>query len=121
MTARLGVSPRTFEAVLQALAAKGFVESRRGPQGGYRLARVGITMDEIIRAVEGIDDEEVSEGSSELIRQVMLPALASAEAAYLKALRRVTVEQFVERAKGKRESDRAELASEMELWLSCAD
>ena len=103
MTARLGVAPRTFEAVLQALVAGGFLESTRGPQGGYKLARVGITMDEIFYAVEGIDDEEGSEGGSELIRQVMLPALASAEFAYLKALRRITVEQLVERAKGKRE------------------
>ena len=99
MTARFGVGPRAFEPVLQALAAKGLIDSRRGPLGGYKIARAGITIDEIFHAVEGIDDEEGSERSSELIRQVMLPMLVSAEAAYLEVLRHITVEQFVERAR----------------------
>ncbi|MFD4369119.1 RrF2 family transcriptional regulator [Rhodococcus sp. NPDC058521] len=48
--------PHKFlEAVLADLRRGGLVESRRGPEGGYRLARAGadISIADIIRTVEG--------------------------------------------------------------------
>ena len=49
------VPPAYLAKALQAMAAAGIVESRSGPNGGYRLARVpaDITLHEIVRAVDG--------------------------------------------------------------------
>jgi Rrf2 family protein len=54
--ARRQAIPRKFlEAILVSLRQGGFVESRRGAEGGYRLARPpeAITVGEVLRFVEG--------------------------------------------------------------------
>lgn len=49
------IPPRFLEVILSQLKQAGFVESRRGSEGGYRLARSprSITLGEVIRFVEG--------------------------------------------------------------------
>jgi Rrf2 family protein len=54
--ARTQAIPQRFlEAILTQLKQAGFVESRRGKQGGYLLARppASVTVGDIIRAIEG--------------------------------------------------------------------
>ena len=50
-----GISPRFMEIILNELKHGGFVESRRGNEGGYMLARDArdLTIREIIEYIEG--------------------------------------------------------------------
>jgi len=49
------IPPRFLEIILGQLKQAGYVVSRRGPQGGYLLAKASaeITVGEIIRAIQG--------------------------------------------------------------------
>ncbi|MEV5647790.1 Rrf2 family transcriptional regulator [Nocardia sp. NPDC052254] len=50
-----GISPKILESIAAELRRADLVVSRRGPDGGYRLARPaeGISVADVIRAVEG--------------------------------------------------------------------
>ena len=52
---RQQIPPRFLEVILSQLKSGGFVQSRRGADGGYRLARPAdqITIGEIMRYVDG--------------------------------------------------------------------
>jgi Rrf2 family protein len=52
---RQGIPLRYLEQILQELRRVGLVEAKRGPGGGYALARSadGIRLDEIVAALEG--------------------------------------------------------------------
>ncbi len=52
---RQQISPRYLEQIFQALKKAGILKSKRGPQGGYMLARAPetITLKEVIQATEG--------------------------------------------------------------------
>jgi len=52
---RQGIPARFLEQVFQDLKKAGVVNSRRGPRGGYHLARPAeqVSLGEVIRAVEG--------------------------------------------------------------------
>lgn len=52
---RQNISPRYLEQIFQSLKRGGLLKSRRGPQGGYFLARKPheITVQQIITAAEG--------------------------------------------------------------------
>ncbi len=52
---RQQISPRYLEQIFHQLKAAGLLEARRGPHGGYSLARrpEDITIGKIIQAVEG--------------------------------------------------------------------
>ncbi len=52
---RQGIPPRFLEQIFQDLRRAGLVSSKRGPRGGYQLARPAreISVGEIVRAVEG--------------------------------------------------------------------
>lgn len=52
---RQNISPRYLEQIFQDLKKAGLLKSRRGPQGGYSLARPPhqITVKEIVLAAEG--------------------------------------------------------------------
>ena len=52
---RQAIPPRFLEQIFQDLKRAGLVASRRGPRGGYQLARpaVDIRLGDIIRALEG--------------------------------------------------------------------
>ena len=52
---RQSISPRYLEQIFQSLKKKGILKSKRGPQGGYCLAKPPeeITVREILQATEG--------------------------------------------------------------------
>lgn len=52
---RQAISPRYLEQIFQELKKAGLLRSRRGPQGGYNLARKPeeITLGQIVNATEG--------------------------------------------------------------------
>ncbi|KAF0218463.1 MAG: BadM/Rrf2 family transcriptional [Geobacteraceae bacterium] len=52
---RQKISPRYLEQIFQALKRKGILKSKRGPQGGYILAKSPeeITVKDILQATEG--------------------------------------------------------------------
>jgi Rrf2 family protein len=65
---RQGIPPRFLEQIFQDLKRSGIVGSKRGPQGGYSLARhaAEIRLGDVVRALEGPitlgDKSEVSPG-----------------------------------------------------------
>lgn len=76
------IAPKVLESVLAELRRAGLVTSRRGPDGGYRLARPAhaISIADVIRAVEGplasvrgLRPEEVRyPGAAEPLQQVWI-------------------------------------------------
>lgn len=52
---RQGIPPRFLEQIFQDLKRAAIVGSKRGPQGGYSLARApdSITLGDVVRALEG--------------------------------------------------------------------
>ena len=60
IAARQGIPQRYLEQVLLGLRRAGFLVSRRGSAGGYRLARPAdqITVGAVLRAVEGAEGTE---------------------------------------------------------------
>ena len=52
---RQQISPRYLEQIFQSLKRKGILRSKRGPQGGYILAKnpEDITVKDIVQATEG--------------------------------------------------------------------
>jgi Rrf2 family iron-sulfur cluster assembly transcriptional regulator len=94
---RHGLPPRHLEPVLQALVRDGILKGIRGPRGGYELARDRrrITADEILRAAGSVDEfENPSMPSSDLLSNVVVPALAQAERAFSVALGQINVEDM---------------------------
>lgn len=61
---RQGLPRRYLEQVLQQLVRAGVLKGVRGPKGGYRLARERrrITVGEIVRIVQGLEDMVGEEG-----------------------------------------------------------
>ena len=55
IAARQGIPIRFLEAILNQLKQAGYLESRRGPEGGYLLASPPgeLTLGDIIRSIEG--------------------------------------------------------------------
>jgi Rrf2 family protein len=101
LAARQQLPPRHLEPVLQALVRDGLLRGIRGPHGGYALARgcSDITVDDIVRAagkIEDIDEPQIP--ASTLIREIVQPALSTAEQAFSNALSDISVAQMVERA-----------------------
>jgi len=82
-----GIPPKFLENILLELRHAGLVQSQRGVEGGYWLARPAaeITLAEVIRAVEGplanvrgTRPESVEyEGAAESLRQVWIAVRAS--------------------------------------------
>jgi Rrf2 family protein len=101
LAARHGLPARHLEPVLQALVRMGILKGIRGPRGGYELARdrKRITADEILRAAGTIeDDADASVVGSELLNQVVVPAMTQAERSFAAALGRISLEELVRRA-----------------------
>ena len=99
LAARHGLPPRHLETVLQSLVRDGILKGIRGPRGGYELARERrqVTANDILRAAGSVDGSD--EGpASELMEAVVLPALASAEAAFGAALGRINLDDMVRQA-----------------------
>jgi Rrf2 family protein len=101
LASRHGLPPRHLEPVLQALVHEGILRGVRGPRGGYELARntEHITANEILQAARIVDDLTVPEVSgSDLVGDVVLPALAQAERAFASALATIQLDELVKLA-----------------------
>jgi Rrf2 family iron-sulfur cluster assembly transcriptional regulator len=99
---RHGLPPRHLEPVLQALVHDGILRGVRGPRGGYELGRDQhqISAVEILRAAGTVDDgNDDNLPVSELIGDVVLPAIAAAERAFAGALDEISIDHLVRRAR----------------------
>ena len=109
-----------LENILSELKHAGIVESRRGPEGGYRLARPAdaVTIADVIRAVEGplasVRGERPEavgySGSAEPLARVWIALRANLRA----VLESVTLEDVV---RERLPASVAELASDPEAWV----
>jgi Rrf2 family iron-sulfur cluster assembly transcriptional regulator len=101
LASRHGLPPRHLEPVLQALVHEGILRGVRGPRGGYELGRdtEHITANEILRAARTVEDAVTSQlPGSDLVGDVVLPALAQAERAFASALSTIQLNELVKRA-----------------------
>ena len=100
LAARHDLPARHLEPVLQALVRKGVLNGVRGPRGGYELARERrrITVNDILNAAGSVEDDngQAIQGSG-LLKDVVMPAVAQAEKAYVTALSRITLEDLARR------------------------
>jgi Rrf2 family iron-sulfur cluster assembly transcriptional regulator len=107
LATRHRLPPRHLEPVLQVLVRHGILKGTRGPNGGYELAREQrrITADEILRAAGTVDDIDAKPiNGSNLLDQVVMPALSEAEQAFAAALSRINIEELARSAEGARKS-----------------
>ncbi len=72
---RQGIPQRYLEGALQHLVRAGILRGVRGPKGGYRLARERrrITVAEVVRLMEEMDDLDTEPVTSLLGRAVVQP------------------------------------------------
>ncbi|MBX9844264.1 MAG: Rrf2 family transcriptional regulator [Xanthobacteraceae bacterium] len=107
LAARHSLPARHLEPVLQGLVRMGILKGIRGPRGGYELARERkrITADEILRAAGTIEDDAEPEiASSDLLNQVVVPAMSQAEKTFAAALGRISLEDLVRKAEPLRDA-----------------
>ena len=114
-----GIPPKFLENILLELRHAGLVQSQRGAEGGYWLARPAdeITLAEVIRAVEGplanvrgTRPESVEyEGAAESLRQVWIAVRASLRG----VLESVTLADV---ARGELPSSLDQLLADPEAW-----
>lgn len=117
------IPPRFLENILLALRRAGLVQSRRGADGGFRLARAPdtITLADVLRAVEGplanvqgvAPDQVAYEGSAAALRDVWVAVRASLRV----VLERVTLAQVLS---GSLPPDLADLIADPEAWRAHA-
>jgi len=100
LAARHTLPPRHLEPVLQALVRNGILRGIRGPQGGYEMARDqgAVTAEDILTAAGSADEADAPTLSSDLVNDVVRPALDGAERSFSVALREITVADMVKRA-----------------------
>jgi Rrf2 family protein len=104
-----GIPKRFLEQILNDLKAGGFVESRRGAAGGYRLARTpeDITLAALIRHVEGalVPAPVLAEGTArrrqgpDAVQLAIRSVLKEVREAILKVLDRATLADLCARAR----------------------
>jgi Rrf2 family protein len=119
IAAAQGIPPRFLENILLALRRAGLVQSRRGADGGFRLARSPelITLANVLRAVEGplanvqgVPPEQVAyDGAAAALRDVWVAVRASLRV----VLERVTLADVVS---GSLPADLAELIADPAAW-----
>jgi Rrf2 family protein len=102
LAARHDLPPRHLEPVLQALVHEGIFQGLRGPRGGYQLSRdrKRISVADILRAAESVEEGEAAMPKSKILGAVVLPAIADAERSFGVLLARLTVEELARRAEG---------------------
>ncbi|MFT6557878.1 MULTISPECIES: RrF2 family transcriptional regulator [Sneathiella] len=97
ITQRQKIPQRYLEQVMQQLVHAGILKGVRGPRGGYRLARERrrITAGDIVRVISEADTEGENQiFSSEIGQKVVGPLWMDAQAAMLKQLDQVTLEDL---------------------------
>lgn len=101
LAARHGLPPRHLEPILQALVREGILRGVRGPRGGYEIARdrQRVTADDILRAAGSAESQsEPWTPVSDLLLQVVMPALAGAEQEFASALSRISLDDMARKA-----------------------
>ena len=101
---RQAIPARFLEQIFQDLKRAGLVASRRGPRGGYQLARPAteIRLGDIVRALEGPielapnDNDEAAEGDA-TSRTVAEEAFANVSRRIEACFDEVTIESLCER------------------------
>jgi len=121
VAAAQAIPPRFLENILLALRRAGLVQSRRGANGGFRLARQPeeITIANVLRAVEGPianvqgvpPDQVAYSGSATALRDVWVAVRASLRA----VLERVTLADVVN---GTLPEEVTRLIADPEAWRS---
>jgi Rrf2 family protein len=100
---RQSIPAKFLEAILNQMKGGGFVESRRGAEGGYLLSRSprSLPLGEIIRFVEGpLHPVKGSSRETELDR-VFSAVFAAAEQALAEVYDGVTFQDLVDRSRQK--------------------
>lgn len=90
--------PAAYAAkILTQLARAGLLESARGPQGGYCLARApdAITLLELVEAVGAVHPIEVAETAPDRLRELIREALGRARDEARERLRTVTLSDLL--------------------------
>jgi Rrf2 family protein len=113
------IPPRFLENILLALRRAGLVQSRRGADGGFRLARPAeqVTLADVLRAVEGplanvqgvAPDQVTYDGAASSLRDVWVAVRASLRV----VLERVTLAEV---AAGSLPPDVSALIADPEAW-----
>jgi Rrf2 family protein len=112
IAARQGIPQRYLEQVLLGLRRAGFLVSRRGSAGGYRLARPAdqITVGAVLRAVEGTEGAEPRRRSDRSLNADDAGDLAELwreiDSAVSAVIDRVTIEELRRRAEDRRRTAR---------------
>jgi len=93
---RHSLPPRHLEPVLQALVRCGILKGIRGPRGGYELARDRrrITVNDIFQAAGTVEESDEPQSGSELVKKVVLPAVAAANREFCLAMSRISVDDL---------------------------
>ena len=103
ITRRQGIPRRYLEQALQQLVRDGVLVGVRGPKGGYRLARERrrISLGDVVRSVRRIEDADdplAGHAGSALGQQVVRPAWAELQEAFMARLDAITVDDLCLRA-----------------------
>jgi Rrf2 family protein len=104
---RYGLPTRHLEPMLQVLVREGILRGIRGPHGGYHLGRPGntITVERILRTVRATEEShEISLARSQLLSQVVVPALSKVEDAFSAALARISIADLTRSAERSRQT-----------------
>ena len=91
---------RFLEQILQDLRRAGLVEARRGPRGGYMLARppAEVSLADVLRAVGGAIEDSFDGGGAAGADDVPALVWADVSARVADVLERATLQDFVARA-----------------------
>jgi Rrf2 family protein len=100
IAARHDLPGRYLEPMLQRLAASGILTGKRGPLGGYQLARAShlFTADDVVRAVRATENSAAGEIQSSIGRRIVIPALNAAQMAFSRGLQSITIHDLVRSA-----------------------
>ena len=102
LAARHQLPPRHLEPVLQALVRDGILKGIRGPRGGYELARAqnAISAEDILRAANTAEDADTTPmPGSDLVNDVVWPALREAERVFSTALAHINIEDMMQQTR----------------------
>ena len=97
---RLDLPPRHLETLLQELVRANILKGVRGPRGGYELARERrrISAGEIVRAVMLDEPGRGEKPAPKLVRDVIVPLVETAGAAFLTELDAIHVDDMCRKA-----------------------
>jgi Rrf2 family transcriptional regulator, iron-sulfur cluster assembly transcription factor len=102
LAARHTLPPRHLETLLQAFVKTGILKGVRGPRGGYQLSneRRKITAGDVVRAAMSaqIEDDTHPMPQSQLVEEVVAPAVRDAGDVFLKALDAITIDDLCREA-----------------------